>query len=69
MCHLETPVGRSEKLIPLVRKTFGDKMIFCGREWSYTPAEAIPIGKLMQECKYAFFEEPVPFDWYEETKR
>ena len=35
---------------------------------SYTVAEAIPIGKLMQEYKYAFYEEPVPFDWYEETK-
>ena len=35
---------------------------------SYTAAEAIPIGKLMQEYKYAFYEEPVPFDWYEETK-
>ncbi len=28
MSHPETPVGRSEKLIPLVRKTFGDQMIF-----------------------------------------
>ena len=27
MSHPETPVGRSEKLIPLVRKTFGDKMV------------------------------------------
>ena len=23
----------------------------------------------MQEYKYAFYEEPVPFDWYEETKQ
>ena len=36
---------------------------------SYTVAEAIPIGKLMQEYKYAFYEEPVPFDWYEEIKQ
>jgi L-alanine-DL-glutamate epimerase-like enolase superfamily enzyme len=36
---------------------------------SYTAAQAIPIGKLMQEYKYAFFEEPVPFDWYEETRQ
>ncbi len=27
MSHPEYPVGRSEKLIPLVRKTFGDKMV------------------------------------------
>ncbi len=23
----------------------------------------------MQQYKYAFYEEPVPFDWYEETKQ
>jgi L-alanine-DL-glutamate epimerase-like enolase superfamily enzyme len=70
MSHAETPVGRSEKLIPLVRKTFGDDMIISAdANGSYTPAEAIPIGKLMQEYKYAFYEEPVPFDWYEETRQ
>ncbi|MBN9617296.1 MAG: mandelate racemase [Acidobacteriales bacterium 59-55] len=70
MSHPETPAGRSEKLIPLARKTFGDKMyISADANGSYNVAEAIPIGKLMQEYKYAFFEEPVPFDWYEETKQ
>ena len=66
---LRYPVGRSEKLIPLVRKTFGDQMmISADANGSYTAAEAIPIGKLMQEYKYAFYEEPVPFDWYEDNK-
>ncbi|HEX4756459.1 MAG TPA: mandelate racemase/muconate lactonizing enzyme family protein [Terracidiphilus sp.] len=70
MSHTEYPVGRSEKLIPMVRKTFGDDMIISAdSNGSYTAAEAIPIGKLMQEYKYAFYEEPVPFDWYEETKQ
>lgn len=70
MSHPEYPPGRSEKLIPLVRKTFGDGMVISAdSNGSYTVAEAIPIGKLMQEYKYAFYEEPVPFDWYEETKR
>jgi L-alanine-DL-glutamate epimerase-like enolase superfamily enzyme len=70
MSHTEYPVGRSEKLIPLVRKTFGDDMIISAdSNGSYTVDQAIPIGKLMQEYKYAFYEEPVPFDWYEETKR
>jgi L-alanine-DL-glutamate epimerase-like enolase superfamily enzyme len=69
MSHPEYPPGRSEKLIPLVRKTFGDDMIISAdSNGSYTVAEAIPIGKLMQEYKYAFYEEPVPFDWYEETR-
>jgi L-alanine-DL-glutamate epimerase-like enolase superfamily enzyme len=30
--------------------------------------EAIRVGKLLEEYDYKFFEEPVPFDWYEETK-
>src|SRR5580693_7688037 len=69
MSHPETPVGRSQKLIPLVRETFGpDMIISADANGSYTAAEAIPIGKLMQEYKYAFYEEPVPFDWYEDNK-
>ena len=27
------------------------------------------FGKLLQEYKYEHYEEPVPFDWYEETKK
>jgi L-alanine-DL-glutamate epimerase-like enolase superfamily enzyme len=69
MSHPETPTGRSETLIPLVRKTFGDKMVISAdANGSYTAAEAIPIGKLMQEYNYAFYEEPVPFDWYDDLK-
>jgi L-alanine-DL-glutamate epimerase-like enolase superfamily enzyme len=65
----EVPPGRSEKLIPLVRKTFGDDMtIYADSNGSYDVSEAIRIGKLMEEYKFDFYEEPVPFDWYEETK-
>ena len=67
--NYETPVGRSEKLIPLVRKTFGDEMvIYADSNGSYTSDEAIRIGKIIEEYKFDFYEEPVPFDWYEETK-
>ncbi|WP_372947975.1 mandelate racemase/muconate lactonizing enzyme family protein [Mariniphaga sp.] len=65
----EIPLGRSEKLIPLVRKTFGDDMtIYADSNGSYDVKEAIRIGKIMEEYKIDFYEEPVPFDWYEETK-
>jgi L-alanine-DL-glutamate epimerase-like enolase superfamily enzyme len=68
--NADDPPGRTEKLIPLVRKTFGDEMtIYADSNGSYTPDEAIRIGKLMEEYKYDFYEEPVPFDWYEETKQ
>jgi L-alanine-DL-glutamate epimerase-like enolase superfamily enzyme len=69
MSHVEVPAGRSEKLIPMVRKKFGDKMVcYADSNGSYDVEEAIKFGKLLQEYKYAFYEEPVPFDWYEETK-
>ena len=67
--NYESPAGRSEKLIPLVRKTFGDKMvIYADSNGSYTADEAIRIGRIMEQYKIDFYEEPVPFDWYEETK-
>jgi L-alanine-DL-glutamate epimerase-like enolase superfamily enzyme len=66
MSHIETPPGRSARLIPMVRKTFGESMVISAdANGSYTPQEAIPIGKLMQEYNYAFYEEPVPFDDYD----
>lgn len=69
MSHPEYPPGRSEKLIPMVREKFGDDMVcMADSNGSYGVEEAIKFGKLLQDYKFAFFEEPVPFDWYEETK-
>ncbi|MEO5999529.1 MAG: mandelate racemase/muconate lactonizing enzyme family protein [Chitinophagaceae bacterium] len=70
MSHPEFPAKRSEILIPLVRKTFGDNMVISAdSNGSYDVPEAIRIGKIMQDYKYDFYEEPVPFDWYEETRQ
>ena len=66
----DTPNGRTEQLIPLVRNTFGDEMtIYADSNGSYTVDEAIRIGKILEEYKIDFYEEPVPFDWYDETKQ
>ena len=27
------------------------------------------MGRILEEYRFEFFEEPVPFDWYEETKQ
>jgi L-alanine-DL-glutamate epimerase-like enolase superfamily enzyme len=63
------PPGRTEEIIPLVRKTFGNEMVlYADSNGFYTVDEAIRVGKLLEEYKFEFFEEPVPFDWYEETK-
>lgn len=69
MSHKEYPDGRTEELIPMVRETYGDKMVlYADSNGSYTVDEAIRMGKLLEEYRYDFFEEPVPFDWYQETK-
>jgi L-alanine-DL-glutamate epimerase-like enolase superfamily enzyme len=64
------PPGRTEKIIPLIRKTFGDDMaLFADANGFYSVEEAIRVGKLLAEFRYGFFEEPVMFDWHEETKQ
>jgi L-alanine-DL-glutamate epimerase-like enolase superfamily enzyme len=64
------PKGRTETIIPLVRKTFGDDMVlYADSNGFYSVKEAIRVGKLLEEYHFQFFEEPVPFDWYEETKQ
>ena len=61
--------GRTERLIPLVRETFGPEMtLYADSNSSYDAAEAIEIGRLMEEYDYGFFEEPCRFDHLEETK-
>jgi L-alanine-DL-glutamate epimerase-like enolase superfamily enzyme len=64
------PAGRTEKMIPLIRRTFGDQMaLFADANGFYSVEEAIRVGKMLQEYRYGFFEEPVMFDWHEETQQ
>jgi L-alanine-DL-glutamate epimerase-like enolase superfamily enzyme len=61
--------GRTEKLIPLVRETFGKEMtLYADSNSSYDVAKAIEIGRLMEEYDYGFYEEPCQFDHLEDTK-
>ena len=64
------PPGRTEKIVPLVRETFGDDMVlYADSNGFYSVEEAIRVGRLLEAYHYQFFEEPVHFDWYEETKK
>jgi L-alanine-DL-glutamate epimerase-like enolase superfamily enzyme len=61
--------GRTEKLIPLVRKTFGEAIdIHADSNSSYDPPKAIEVGRMLEEVKAVYFEEPCPFDHLEDTK-
>jgi len=64
------PPGRTERMIPLVRKTFGDNMaLYADSNSFYTVPEAIRVGKLLEQYKFKYFEEPVMFDHIEEIKQ
>ena len=55
--------GRTEALIPLVRKTFGDTMtLYADANSSYDVPTALGIGRQLEAHGYALFEEPCPFD-------
>jgi L-alanine-DL-glutamate epimerase-like enolase superfamily enzyme len=61
--------GRTEKLIPLARKTLGDAIdIHADANSSYDPPQAIEVGRRLEEIKAVYFEEPCPFDHHEDTK-
>jgi L-alanine-DL-glutamate epimerase-like enolase superfamily enzyme len=61
--------GRTEALIPLVRKTFGDAMtLYADANSSYDVPNGIRIGRIMERNGCGFYEEPCPFDHLWETK-
>lgn len=70
MRYDEASTRRDRALIPLTRKTFGDRFaIYADANGSYDVPQAIRLGKLLEEHRFGFFEEPVPFDYYDETRQ
>ena len=68
--HARGPVGKTERLIPLLRETFGrDMALYADANGYYDVNEAIRVGKLLEESKYAYFEEPVMYDDFEAIKQ
>jgi len=62
--------GRTETLIPLVRKVLGDKMVIqADANSSYDPPKAVEIGRMLEDIDAYMFEEPCPFDHLEDTKK
>jgi L-alanine-DL-glutamate epimerase-like enolase superfamily enzyme len=67
--HYPGVPGKTEKMIPLLRKTYGDNMfLYADSNGYYNAGEAIRVGKLLEEYKYSYFEEPVMYDHFEELK-
>lgn len=62
--------GRTERLVALARKTFGDNLtIHVDANGSYDAPKAIEIGKMLEAHKVYFYEEPCPFEDFESTKQ
>ena len=62
--------GRTDKLIPLSRKEFGDQMVIhTDANSSYDPPKAIEVGKMLEDIKCIHYEEPCPFDNFDATKK
>ena len=65
----KVPIGKTEKMIPLLRKEYGDSMsLYADSNGYYNVPGAIRVGKLLEEYKYVYFEEPVMYDHFEEIK-
>ena len=59
----------NEKLIRMARETFGDNMILgCDGNNKFTVDGAIRLGKILEKYNYSWWEEMVPFGWYDELK-
>jgi L-alanine-DL-glutamate epimerase-like enolase superfamily enzyme len=54
--------GRTEKLIPAIRKTVGnDIRLMADGNSCFTPPRAIEVGHLLEANDYFWFEEPCPY--------
>ncbi len=54
--------GRTEKLIPAVRKAVGERIqLLADGNSCFTPPKAIEMGRRMEDNHYFWFEEPCPY--------
>lgn len=68
--YAKGPIGKTERLIPLLREHYGPGMaLYADANSYYEVTEAIRVGKLLEENKYSYFEEPVRYDDFEAIKK
>lgn len=61
--------GRTEALVALARKTFGDDVaIYVDANSSYDAPTAIEVGRMLEDHGVGWLEEPCPFEDYLSTK-
>lgn len=62
--------GRTDEIVPLVRRTLGDDMtLLVDANSGYTPAKAIEVGRFLEDHGIVHFEEPCPYWEYDWTRQ
>lgn len=62
--------GRTQSLIAEVSKALGGRVkLFADANGSYSSTAAIEIGRMLEAHGFSLFEEPCPWEDFEETKR
>ena len=62
--------GRTEEIVPEIRKALGDEVsLLVDGNSCYTPEKAIAVGRLLEENGICHFEEPCPYWELEWTKQ
>ncbi len=62
--------GRTEEIVPTMRKAMGDDVaLLVDANSCYPPQQAIEVGKMLQDNGISHFEEPCPYWEYAQTKQ
>ncbi|WP_127902918.1 mandelate racemase/muconate lactonizing enzyme family protein [Solirhodobacter olei] len=62
--------GRTEKIIPTIRKALGDEVeLLADGNSCFTPERAIEVGQMMQDNGMTHFEEPCPYWDLDQTRQ
>jgi L-alanine-DL-glutamate epimerase-like enolase superfamily enzyme len=68
--NLDAYPGRTETMLRLARKRMGDDIIInADANGSYNSEKGIEVGRLLEELKCGFYEEPCPWEELSETKK
>ncbi|MEM9140316.1 MAG: mandelate racemase/muconate lactonizing enzyme family protein [Pseudomonadota bacterium] len=61
--------GRTEEIIPTIRRALPDADLLIDANSCYSPAQAIEVGKRLEDNGFRHFEEPCPYWELEQTKQ
>ncbi len=67
--NLDIYPGRTETVLKLGRERLGaDCILYADANGSYDVGRSIEVGRMLEELKYSFFEEPCPYEEFTATQ-